>query len=61
MTDFSLSSFCWNCKVELEREETIYCYHLALAISDGNNVVMVTVFNSCLDDLFGLTAKDFST
>ena len=46
--------------MELEGREKIICYHLLLAVSDGQFVLQVPLFGSYLNVIFGLAAKQFA-
>ncbi|KAM8922864.1 DNA damage-induced apoptosis suppressor protein [Lycaon pictus] len=53
----SKRSRCPKCGFTGKAENVSYRYKLSLKIADSNNLFVITVFGSCLDAFFGLTAK----
>ncbi|KAH0625233.1 hypothetical protein JD844_033543 [Phrynosoma platyrhinos] len=49
---------CLKCGCSGESKEANYRYRLCLEVADTQSVFEVTVFGSCLDVYFGVTAKD---
>ncbi|NXQ88470.1 DDIAS protein, partial [Nyctibius grandis] len=49
---------CLKCGCTGEAKDTSYRYRLSLKIADTNDLFDITVFGSCLDPLFGVTAED---
>lgn len=47
---------CLKCGCTGEAEEASYRYRLSLKIADTNDLFDITVFGSCLDPFFGVTA-----
>ncbi|XP_072198799.1 DNA damage-induced apoptosis suppressor protein isoform X2 [Excalfactoria chinensis] len=47
---------CLKCGCTGEAEEASYRYRLSLKIADTNDLFDITVFGSCLDPFFGITA-----
>ncbi|OXB55382.1 hypothetical protein ASZ78_010591 [Callipepla squamata] len=47
---------CLKCGCTGEAEDASYRYRLALKIADTNDLFDITVFGSCLDPFFGITA-----
>lgn len=52
---FSRSN-CPKCGSTGEAENASYRYKLALKVAESNKLFGITVFGSCLDAFFGLTA-----
>ncbi|XP_053161836.1 DNA damage-induced apoptosis suppressor protein isoform X6 [Hemicordylus capensis] len=48
---------CLKCGCSGDAKDTSYRYRLSLEVADAHNVFEVTVFGSCLDAYFGVTAK----
>uniref|UniRef100_A0A8C0S867 Replication factor A C-terminal domain-containing protein n=1 Tax=Canis lupus familiaris TaxID=9615 RepID=A0A8C0S867_CANLF len=53
----SKRSRCPKCGFTGKAENVSYRYKLSLKIADSNNLFVITVFGSCLDAFFGLTAN----
>ena len=51
------SFWCASCKVQLEEDETNFCYYLTLQVTDGDSVAMVTIFGPSLDAVFAMPAR----
>uniref|UniRef100_A0A8C9G5J3 Replication factor A C-terminal domain-containing protein n=1 Tax=Pavo cristatus TaxID=9049 RepID=A0A8C9G5J3_PAVCR len=51
---------CLKCGCTGEAEEASYRYRLSLKIADTNDLFDITVFGSCLDPFFGVTAGNLS-
>nr|XP_020663826.1 DNA damage-induced apoptosis suppressor protein isoform X1 [Pogona vitticeps]XP_020663827.1 DNA damage-induced apoptosis suppressor protein isoform X1 [Pogona vitticeps] len=49
---------CLKCGCTGDTEEANYRYRLSLEVADTQGVFEVTIFGSCLDVYFGVTAKD---
>ncbi|XP_032075137.1 uncharacterized protein LOC116509938 [Thamnophis elegans] len=49
---------CQKCGCSGNTKEANYRYRLSLEVADTHDVFEVTVFGSCLDTYFGVTAKD---
>lgn len=47
---------CLKCDCTGEAEEAGYRYRLSLKVADTNDLFDITVFGSCLDPFFGITA-----
>ncbi|NWX24800.1 DDIAS protein, partial [Aegotheles bennettii] len=47
---------CLKCGCTGEAKDTSYRYRLSLKIADTNDLFDITVFGSCLDPFFGVTA-----
>ncbi|NWR65146.1 DDIAS protein, partial [Bucorvus abyssinicus] len=47
---------CLKCGCTGEAKDVSYRYRLSLKIADTNNLFDITVFGSCLDPFFGVTA-----
>uniref|UniRef100_A0A8C6CWA0 DNA damage-induced apoptosis suppressor protein n=1 Tax=Moschus moschiferus TaxID=68415 RepID=A0A8C6CWA0_MOSMO len=54
----SKRSNCPKCGSTGEAENAIYRYKLSLKVAESNKLFGITVFGSCLDAFFGLTATD---
>ncbi|XP_012497252.1 PREDICTED: DNA damage-induced apoptosis suppressor protein [Propithecus coquereli] len=54
----SKRSNCPKCGSTGEAENTSYRYKLSLKVAESNKLFVITVFGSCLDTFFGLTATD---
>ncbi|KFQ10329.1 Nitric oxide-inducible gene protein, partial [Leptosomus discolor] len=48
---------CLKCGCTGEAKDASYRYRLSLKVADTNDVLDVTVFGSCLDPFFGVTAE----
>ncbi|KFP58483.1 Nitric oxide-inducible gene protein [Cathartes aura] len=49
---------CLKCGCTGEAKDASYRYRLSLKIADTNDLFDVTVFGSCLDPFFGVTAEN---
>lgn len=49
---------CLKCGYTGEAEDASYRYRLSLKIADTNDLFDITVFGSCLDPFFGVTAEN---
>ncbi|XP_069325254.1 DNA damage-induced apoptosis suppressor protein [Eulemur rufifrons] len=54
----SKRSDCPKCGSTGEAENASYRYKLSLKVAESNKLFVITVFGSCLDTFFGLTATD---
>ncbi|KAM5246038.1 DNA damage-induced apoptosis suppressor protein [Ctenodactylus gundi] len=54
----SKRSHCPKCGSTGEAENSRYRYKLSLKVAESNTLLLITVFGSCLDAFFGLTATD---
>ncbi|XP_006763792.1 PREDICTED: DNA damage-induced apoptosis suppressor protein [Myotis davidii] len=54
----SKSSNCPKCGSTGEAENASYRYRLSIKVAESNKLFGITVFGSCLDAFFGLTATD---
>uniref|UniRef100_A0A8C5VQ66 DNA damage induced apoptosis suppressor n=1 Tax=Microcebus murinus TaxID=30608 RepID=A0A8C5VQ66_MICMU len=54
----SKRSNCPKCGSTGEAENASYRYKLSLKVAESNKLFVITVFGSCLDTFFGLTATD---
>uniref|UniRef100_A0A5F9D403 DNA damage induced apoptosis suppressor n=1 Tax=Oryctolagus cuniculus TaxID=9986 RepID=A0A5F9D403_RABIT len=52
----SKRSSCPKCGSTDEAENASYRYKLSLKVAESNKLFVITVFGSCLDTFFGLTA-----
>uniref|UniRef100_A0A8D2D5K5 Replication factor A C-terminal domain-containing protein n=1 Tax=Sciurus vulgaris TaxID=55149 RepID=A0A8D2D5K5_SCIVU len=52
----SKRSSCPKCGCTSEAENANYRYKLSLKVAESNKLYAITVFGSCLDTFFGLTA-----
>lgn len=49
---------CPKCGSTGEAENASYRYKLSIKVAESNKLFGITVFGSCLDAFFGLTATD---
>ncbi|NWU59491.1 DDIAS protein, partial [Dromas ardeola] len=49
---------CLKCGCTSEAKDVSYRYRLSLKIADTNDLFDITVFGSCLDPFFGVTAEN---
>ncbi|NWH72913.1 DDIAS protein, partial [Piaya cayana] len=49
---------CLKCGYTGEANDASYRYRLSLKIADANDLFDITVFGSCLDPFFGVTAEN---
>uniref|UniRef100_A0A8C5X472 Replication factor A C-terminal domain-containing protein n=1 Tax=Malurus cyaneus samueli TaxID=2593467 RepID=A0A8C5X472_9PASS len=52
---------CLKCGCTGEAKDASYRYRLSLKIADTNDLFDITVFGSCLDPFFGVTAENLNT
>ena len=57
---YTCSLYCEECQEEYSAEKVEYRYRISVLASDRTQLAQITVFGSCLDKFFGLSATSFA-